>query len=345
MADQAAEIRTEAELRQLLAAPPERLTSKIQPRLEAVGRSWIEQASLVGLTTRRADGSIEVGLRASAGSAAHAPNDFCIEIDNRPETRHGVADENLEVHPFAGVIFMLPGENSTLRANGALRSAGSKLTLEVSETFMHCPKAFVRSRLWNPDATRPSLAIEEECGSELGEQAQAFLSVAPFLLIGSCLHSGQADISPRGDPPGFVQMIDSRTLLIPDRPGNNIADTFRNLLENPEVGLLLLVPGFDWALQVSGRATLTTAAEVLASMAVQGKTPKLAIRVDVKDSRLAPATALATAQTWKIPSTRPRVPTLGRTLVEQVEPQGRFRGIKGRLLERALRRDAKKNLY
>ena len=338
-------IETESELRQLLATPPARLTAKIQPQLEATGRSWIEKSTLVGLVTRREDGSMEVGLRAGRGGVARAPDNTCIEIQSQPERQYDAADQNLQANPFAGAIFMLPGENSTLRANGPTRCNRGQLQIEVAETFMHCPKAFIRSKLWSGEAAPSPDPLEAEHGEELGTSATAFLAASPFLLIGTSLKEGGADISPRGDPAGFAHMVDRQTLLIPDRPGNNIADTFRNLLANPEVGLLSLIPGLDWALQISGSAEVSTDPEALAPMAVQGKIPKLAIRVHVRNVRLEPAEALTTAGTWNIPSQRPDVPTLGRTLVDQVEPQGRFRALKGRLIDYGLRQDAKKNLY
>ena len=338
-------IETETELRQLLAAPSDRLTAKIQPQLEATGRKWIEKSTLVGLATRRADGSIEVGLRATDSSIASAPDNHRIEIRNQPDCRHGEEDRNLQTSPFAGAIFMLPGENSTLRANGSARSTGDRLEIEVAETFMHCPKAFIRSGLWSGGAPTATAEYTAEQGEDLGPSALAFLAASPFLLIGTSLEDGPADISPRGDPAGFAHVLDARTLLVPDRPGNNIADTFRNLLANPQVGLLFLIPGLDWTLQISGTARITTDPEALETMAVQGKIPKLAMRVHVQRACLSQATALTTAGIWKIPTKRPDVPSLGRTLVEQVEPQGRFRALKGRLIDYGLRQDAKKNLY
>jgi len=338
-------IATESELRQLLAAPAPRLTAKIQPQLEATGRKWIEKSTLAGLATRRVDGSIEVGLRAAASSVASTPDNHRINIQNQPDAQHGGEDRNLQSNPFAGAIFMLPGENSTLRANGKARSTGKRLEIEVAETFMHCPKAFIRSGLWSERApTLPGeYAVEE--GEELGPSSRTFLKASPFVLIGTSLEDGPADISPRGDPAGFAHVLDAKTLLIPDRPGNNIADTFRNVLANPQVGLLFLIPGLDWTLKVSGTAQITTAPEALEPMAVQGKIPKLAMRVHIHQARLSPASALTTAGIWKIPTKRPDVPSLGRTLVEQVEPQGRFRALKGRLIDYGLRQDAKKNLY
>lgn len=122
-------------------------------------------------------------------------------------------------------------------------------------------------------ATHP-LAINK-CQPTLSHHAQDFISRSPFLCIGTQAADGKADVSPRGDPKGFVQVLDERTLAIPDRPGNNRLDTLVNILANPSVGLLFLIPGFDETLRINGRATLSRDPAILEAMAINGKVPKL----------------------------------------------------------------------
>ena len=88
--------------------------------------------------------------------------------------------------------------------------------------------------------------------------AQEFIQRSPFLCIGTQSATGDADVSPRGDPLGFVRVLDSTTFAIPDRPGNNRLDTLVNILANPNVGVLFIIPGFDDTLRVNGRAVLST---------------------------------------------------------------------------------------
>jgi PPOX class probable FMN-dependent enzyme len=90
-------------------------------------------------------------------------------------------------------------------------------------------------------------------------------------------------VSPRGDPAGFVHILDERTLLVPERPGNKLADSLRNILANPNVGLLFLIPGVGDTLRVNGRATLTTDGALLDALEVEGKTPKLALLIEVDE--------------------------------------------------------------
>lgn len=166
-------------------------------------------------------------------------------------------------------------------------------------------------------AVRKSLtALDRHC--------RDFIARSPFLCIGTSGKSGRADVSPRGDPPGFVQVLDERTLIIPDRPGNNRLDTMSNILENPAVGLLFLIPGFDDTLRINGKATIVRDEALLAGAEVNGKRPVVAIRVDVEEAFLHCAKALKRARLWDPASRVDRrvMPTLGRMILEQTAPAG-----------------------
>ncbi|MCG7505068.1 pyridoxamine 5'-phosphate oxidase family protein [Mesorhizobium retamae] len=132
----------------------------------------------------------------------------------------------------------------------------------------------------------------------LGPHAQEFIRRSPFLCIGTQDLDGKADVSPRGDPVGFVKILDERTLAIPDRPGNNRLDSLVNILANPNVGLLFIVPGFDDTLRVNGRATLVTDPELMNSMSVNGRAPKLAIVVEVTEVFMHCAKAFRRSHLW-----------------------------------------------
>src|SRR5215475_15188311 len=166
-------------------------------------------------------------------------------------------------------------------------------------------------------AVRKSLtALDRHC--------RDFIARSPFLCIGTSSKGGRADVSPRGDPPGFVQVLDDRTLIIPDRPGNNRLDTMSNILENPAVGLLFFIPGFDETLRVNGKASIVHDEAVLAKAEVNGKRPVVAIRVDVEEAFLHCAKALKRSRLWDPASRVDRrvMPTLGRMILEQTAPAG-----------------------
>ena len=120
-------------------------------------------------------------------------------------------------------------------------------------------------------ATHP-LAIMK-CQDSLSGHAQDFISRSPFVCIGTQNAEGKADVSPRGDPVGFVKILDKHTLAIPDRPGNNRLDTLVNITANPNVGLMFVIPGFDDTLRVNGHATLVNDPDLLESMSVNDRAP------------------------------------------------------------------------
>lgn len=126
----------------------------------------------------------------------------------------------------------------------------------------------------------------------------AIISRSPFVLISSSNAEGRLDVSPKGDPPGFVQVLDEKTLAIPDRPGNRRADTFRNVLQNPRVGLLFLIPGRQETLRVNGRAAIVRDLPLRERMAVNGKVPELALVVSVEEAFVHCAKCILRSRLW-----------------------------------------------
>ncbi len=159
--------------------------------------------------------------------------------------------------------------------------------------------------------------------AKLDEHARNFIALSPFMVISSATADG-ADASPKGDPPGFVKVIDEGTLLIPDRPGNNRVDTMSNIVENNHVGLLFLVPGMCETLRVNGRARITTDPEVLEPLSVKGRLPKSAMIVDVDDVYLHCGKALIRADLWNAENhiERKSFPSMGQMLSDQIAEDG-----------------------
>ena len=142
-----------------------------------------------------------------------------------------------------------------------------------------------------------AIAIQKS-QSALGQHAQDFIRRSPFLCIGTQDMAGRADVSPRGDARGFVEILDAQTLAIPDRPGNNRLDSLSNILANPSVGLLFMIPGFDDTLRVNGQASLVTDPDLLERMRVNGKVPALAIVVKVSEVFMHCAKAFRRSHLW-----------------------------------------------
>ena len=153
----------------------------------------------------------------------------------------------------------------------------------------------------------------------LDKHAQDFIRRSPFLCIGTQDANGKADVSPRGDPAGFVRILDEKTLAIPDRPGNNRLDTLTNILANPTVGLLFIIPGFDDTLRINGKARLVTDPELLETMVMNGRAPRLAIMVSVQEVFLHCAKAFRRSKLWdpKHFQDRDSMPSLMKIILDQ----------------------------
>ena len=144
----------------------------------------------------------------------------------------------------------------------------------------------------------PAAIVRAKVADRLNDLTRRFVDLSPFVLLATSAPDGTCDVSPRGDPPGFVRVLDERTLLLPDRPGNKLADSLRNVLRNPHVGLLFLVPGVGDTLRVNGRATLVTDEDLLAPCAVEGKVPKLGLRIEVDEVFTHCSKAFLRARLW-----------------------------------------------
>jgi uncharacterized protein len=144
----------------------------------------------------------------------------------------------------------------------------------------------------------PAEIVCSKVTTHLNPLTRQYIERSPFLCIATSDVEGNCDLSPRGDPAGFVSIIDERTLLLPERPGNRIADTLTNILANPHVGLLFLVPGATETFRVNGRATLTTERARLDPCAVEGKTPKLGILVEIDEAYTQCSKAMLRSHLW-----------------------------------------------
>ena len=172
-------------------------------------------------------------------------------------------------------------------------------------------------QVYRPPAARAGLKVLDH----LDLHCRKFIALSPFYVISSARADGRADASPRGDPPGsLAHVLDARTLLLPDRPGNRQVDTLMNLLERPYVGLVFFVPGLTETLRVNGRAEISTQAELLQPLAIKGKLPISVLKVTVEEAFLHCAKALIRARLWEADAQVERscFPTYGRVLADQI---------------------------
>jgi uncharacterized protein len=143
-----------------------------------------------------------------------------------------------------------------------------------------------------------TLALAKDIGT-LDAHCREFIARAPFLTMATSGDGGRCDVSPKGDAAGFVLVLDERRLLIPDRPGNKRLDGMRNLLQNPHVGLIFLIPGVEETLRVNGRGWIVRDPELLARCEVRGKVPSLGIGVEVEEAFIHCAKAFKRSGLWE----------------------------------------------
>jgi PPOX class probable FMN-dependent enzyme len=144
----------------------------------------------------------------------------------------------------------------------------------------------------------PSAVVASKISDRLNDLTRQFIERSPFVCVATKPPGGGIDVSPRGDAPSFVRILDERTLLIPDRPGNRLADTLTNLLGDPAIGLLFLIPGVGDSFRVNGRAYITDDPELLAPSAVDGSAPKLGIVASIEEAYTQCSKALIRSDLW-----------------------------------------------
>lgn len=198
----------------------------------------------------------------------------------------------------------------------------------------------LRARYGEPNR----LALLKEL-DRLDKNSRRFIELSPFLCLATIGADGRADNSPRGDAPGFVEVADDKTLLLPDRPGNNRIDSLSNIVNRPEIGLLFLIPGFTETLRINGRARLSTAQDLLARFAVDGRLPKLVVVITVDEAFLQCSKALIRSRLWEDDAKidRKTMPTLGRMIADVVDARTNAETV--RSYDDLIDRNIKEELY
>ncbi len=268
----------------LLGTPARVVLAKATDVLDDGCRAVLAAAPLAGVGFRDAEG--EPHTTVVGGAIAESRNRLSFAL--APRTPRPAA-------PGVSMLFLMVGVGETLRINGTLIGIdGARVTIDLDEAYVHCARCVLRSRLWRDG--HPAATVSAPVDGPLAEPGiAAFLAASPFALLSSWDGDGHGDTSPRGDLPGFLQVLDGQTLALPDRRGNRRADTLRNLMSCPAVSLAALVPGRAEMLHLRGTATVTTDPALLATMALQGKPPHAAVTVHVDAAAVEPAPALQAA--------------------------------------------------
>lgn len=164
----------------------------------------------------------------------------------------------------------------------------------------------------------PTEIVTRKTIKHIDEHCKSFIENSPFIAIATSDASGNLDVSPKGDPAGFVKILSDKVLAIPDRPGNRKADTLSNIIQNPNIGLIFFIPGIRETLRVNGAAQIVTDSRVLELLSCQGKAPSIAIIVTVEEAFMHCAKCIIRSNLWtKVDDQQERtIPSLGRVLVD-----------------------------
>ncbi len=180
----------------------------------------------------------------------------------------------------------------------------------------------------NVDALRaihhpPMSRATDKVLTRLDEHCRAIIALSPFCIIAT-QGEGGADVTPRGDPAGFVSVLDDEHVLLPDRVGNNRFDTMENLLQNPVIGMIFLVPGMNETLRINGTARITNDARVLEACAVNGRVPKVGLLVHVKEAFMHCPKAFIRSRLWDADSQidRAELPSYAEILLDHCKDKG-----------------------
>lgn len=144
----------------------------------------------------------------------------------------------------------------------------------------------------------PTELVTAKLSDRINDHTRRFIERSPFVCVATARPDGGLDVSPRGDPPGFVRVLGRQTLLLPERPGNRLADTLTNLLHDRRIALLFLIPGVGDTFRVNGEADIIDDPELLAGSAVEGKVPKLGLLISVQEAYTQCAKALLRSDLW-----------------------------------------------
>jgi uncharacterized protein len=179
-----------------------------------------------------------------------------------------------------------------------------------------------RDRLRELIAPATGLARDKAIG-RIDDICRRFIAASPFVMIATRGSDGRLDVSPKGDPAGFVAVLDERTLAVPDRLGNNRLDTFENVLVHPEVGLIFVIPGHNDTLRVSGKGSIVRDAALQRRLAVNGKTPNLVLVVTVEEAFMHCSKCMIRSRLWRQDEwpDRSSVATLAEAMIAHAAPR------------------------
>lgn len=327
-------ITTDGALEERLGKPPSLVFLKTINHLDDGALSWIAASHLMIASLADAD---RIGIVLAGGAPGWANGD----------SRHlhlptAMIDQTDRAVPGAsfGSSFLIPSLNEILRVNGqVVANDGVIVRVRVDECYIHCGKALIRSEFWS-----------RASDADVPDQVSFFGQATRFMALASVNSDGRADLSPKGDPAGLMVQFSGDAMWFADRPGNKRIDSFRNIVTQPRVASLLIIPGTNTVVEVTGQATIVDDPEICARFIVGGKVPALVIGIRGLMTRFYDSPSLARAGLWPAPAAPKDVSAAkigvghiklsrseeAKAVAEQLSPG---------MIEAGLRADYEKNLY
>lgn len=275
------EIRSIAELEACIGAAGLPVKMKIIDHLDATAARWIAASPVAFLGFGSTGGPAATLAGGATGFAS---------VAGRTALRLSLASiddaSSASVGAGAGALFLIPGVGETLRANGRVASvADGVVEITVEECFVHCAKALIRSDFWTAGHPAPG-------------EPRTFVDGTRFLAMATMDADGRIDVSPKGDPAGLLVQMDGDRATLAERPGNRLAFGYRNMIEQPRVAALGVIPGANAVVRFGGSAHLSTDESVRAAYTVEGKIPPLATVIEGVAPQLSTSAALTRAALW-----------------------------------------------
>lgn len=325
-----------AALESCVGKTPGAVQLKVIDHLDEGARRWIG-ASPLAFVSFGSDREITIVLAGGQAGFAQTPDHLhmllpCDALDESWCARAGQG---------FGALFLAPGLGETLRVNGQVDAvADGSIRIVVQECYVHCAKALIRSDFWN--AGMSTMAPVE---------AGVFLALSRFMAVATIDAQGRADVSPKGDPAGALLRPEGADVWYADRPGNRRFDSFRNLLTQPRLAAIALIPGSTCVVRLSGQARITTDYAVREAFAIDGKTPRIATCIEAPTVTLYDSAALQRSNLWGAPKATELDPSAMFAAHVKLSKAG---GLQARLLrslvspglmDKGLQHDYKHNLY
>lgn len=289
-------------LEAIVGTPRQMVLMKQIDALDDGCRSVLANAPIAGFGFRDNEGIARTTLIGGVLGFARVDSPTRVSFDLRVDQPGPVAGGGVSL------VFLLPGIGETLRLNGSVAErSDTSVVIDLEEAFVHCARSILRSGLWDDVRTDLTAARVESlperddgtAGPLAGAAVAGFLASSPFVAVSSWDAEGSSDTSPRGDRPGFLRVLDSQTLALPDRRGNQRADTFRNVLACDRISLAAVIPGRDDVLHMSGTAYVTDDPALLSTMAVGEKPPQAALIVRVERADIVANEAVRMSMIWR----------------------------------------------